>query len=185
MATQFDYPLVTVEQFLKMDFGEWKAELDNGVIRPMAGGRRRHARVQSNLIIALGRKLRGSGCAAYGSDMATRTGERSIRYPDVSVFCGHEDRDDDDETWSDDPRIVFEILSAGTSRTDLRVKLPEYQALGSVDTIVFIDIKAERLRIVQRTAPASWSDVSYQVPTDLNLPALDIVIAHDEIFARD
>jgi hypothetical protein len=44
MVTRSDYPLLTAEDFLDIDFGERKAELDNGVIRMMAGGAARHAR---------------------------------------------------------------------------------------------------------------------------------------------
>ena len=45
MATQItpDYPLLTANRFLEMDFGEDKAELDNGVVRMMAGGSARLA----------------------------------------------------------------------------------------------------------------------------------------------
>ena len=73
MATHPDYPLLTAEEFLEIDFGERKAELDNGVIRMMAGGTRRHARVQSNIVAALAARLRGTGCAPYGPDMGART----------------------------------------------------------------------------------------------------------------
>ena len=45
MATEPSYPLLTAEQFLAIDFGEQKAELDNGIIYMMAGGTARHARV--------------------------------------------------------------------------------------------------------------------------------------------
>ena len=183
--TQPDYPLLTAEEFLEIDFGERRAELDNGVIRMMAGGTARHARVQGNIFLALGTRLRGTGCAPYNSDMATRTHDISIRYPDVSVFCHRNGPENDERRAFDDPRVVFDILSAGTARTDLRVKLYEYQALDSVDTIVFVDIASERLRTVQRTAAHGWSDVSHDEPVDIPLPALDLVIPHDEIFARD
>lgn len=185
MATQPVYPLLTAEQFLEIDFGDLKAELDNGVIHMMAGGTKRHARIQSNIIAALAPRLRGTGCAAYGPDMAARTRDRSIRYPDVSVYCGREGPEHDEEKSAPDPRIVFEVLSDGTARTDLGIKLYEYQALASVDTIVFVDIATERLRIVQRTGPRGWSDDTYSVPIDLPLPALSLTIPHDEIFARD
>lgn len=185
MATHPVYPLLTAEEFLEIDFGDLKAELDNGVIRMMAGGTKRHARVQSNIIAALAPRLRGTGCGVYGSDMAARTRDRSIRYPDVSVYCGRESVEYDEEISAPDPRIVFEVLSDGTSRTDLRVKLGEYMALPSVDTIVYVDIGVERLRIFQRTGPAGWSDNTYDVPIDLALPSLDLTIPHDEIFARD
>ncbi|MHA6722359.1 Uma2 family endonuclease [Sphingomonas sp. RS2018] len=185
MATQPAYPLLTAKEFLEIDFGEKKAELDNGVIRMMAGGTARHSRVQTNILIALGVRLRGSRCTPYNSDMATRTHELSIRYPDVSVFCGRDSAADDDEKAFDDPRVLFEVLSAGTARTDLTVKLEEYKALDSVDTIVLVDIATERLRIVQRTAAHGWSDVVHDAPVDVPLPALDFTIPHDEIFARD
>ena len=133
MATRPDYPLLTAKAFLEIDFGEKKAELDNGVIRMMAGGTVRHAQVQGNIFGCLRQQLRGAGCRPYGSDMATATHDFSIRYPDVSVFCG--------------PR--------------------------------------EAVRVVQRTGPNGWAEQRFDEPTDVPLPSLDVVIPHDEIFARD
>ncbi|TPG14450.1 Uma2 family endonuclease [Sphingomonas oligophenolica] len=184
MASQPDYPLLTAEEFLEIDFGERKAELDNGVIRMMAGGTARHAHVQGNIYASLRQRLQGSGCTPYNSDMAARTRDRSIRYPDVTVYCGRGGSSNDDEKAFDDPRIVFEVLSAGTARTDLRVKLEEYKELASIATIVFVDIATERLRIVQRTG-TGWSETIHSEPADLALPSLDLTLPHDEIFARD
>ena len=185
MATSPDYPLLTAEDFLDIDFGERKAELDHGVIRMMAGGTARHAQVQTNILVTLASRLRGTSCRAYGPDMAARTQDYSIRYPDVSVYCGRNSPADDDAKAFDDPRIIFEVLSAGTARTDLRVKLEEYKRVPSVDTIVFVDIASERVRIVQRTAPHGWSDVEHDEASDILLPALDLTVAHEAIFARD
>lgn len=185
MPTQPDYPLLTAREFLEIDFGERKAELDNGVIRMMAGGTARHARVAFNIMRALGNRLAGTGCTPYGADMATRTSDLSIRYPDVSVFCGRDGPADDEEKAFDDPRILFEVLSAGTARTDLTTKLPEYKALLSLDTIVFVDIATERVRVVQRTGPRGWNEEAYDEPVDVALPALGLTIPHWEIFARD
>jgi Uma2 family endonuclease len=117
--------------------------------------------------------------------MATRTHDLSIRYPDVSVFCRGDVPEDDERKAFDDPRVIFEVLSAGTARTDLKVKLEEYKALPSVDTIVFVDIATERVRVVQRTGPGGWHEQTHDAPFDIPLPALDLVIPHDEIFARD
>ncbi|WP_375427766.1 Uma2 family endonuclease [uncultured Sphingomonas sp.] len=185
MATHPDYPLLTAEEFLQIDFGERKAELDNGVIRMMAGGTARHARIQGNIYASLAPRLRGTGCAAYISDMAARTRDYSIRYPDVTIYCGRNGPANDDLKAFDDPRVVFEVLSAGTARTDLRVKLEEYKELASVDTIVFVDIADERLRVVQRTGPNSWSELIHQEPATLVLPTLGIELTHEEVFARD
>lgn len=184
MGTQPDYPLVTADEFLRMDFGDRKAELDNGVIRMMAGGSGRHARVAFNIMRALGNHLEGTGCTPYNSDMATRAHDLSIRYPDVSIFCGRDGPDNDDLKAWDDPRILFEVTSASTSRTDLRVKLPEYKALPSVDTIVFVDIASERLRVFQRMGRDDWSEADHDEPFDLPLPSLNVILPHAEIFSR-
>ena len=184
MATLPDYPLLTADDFLEIDFGDRRAELDNGVIRMMAGGTARHARVQGNIFAALAVMLRGSGCTPYNSDMATRTHDLSVRYPDVTVFCGRDGPEDDERKAFDDPRVVFEVTSASTSRTDLRIKLPEYKALPSVDTIIFVDLSTELLRVVQRTGPNDWAETGHDVPFDVPLPALGITLPHAEIFAR-
>lgn len=185
MGTHLVYPLLTAEAFFQIDFGEQKAELGNGVTRMMEGGTARQARVQGNIFLALALRLRDSGCTPYTSVMAVRTRPDSIRYPAVSIFCGHDGESDDDAIAFDDPRAVFEVLSDGTARTDLRVKLDEYRALPSVDTIVFVDIANERVRIVQRTGPGRWVDNSHDEPTEVAIPTLGITIPHAEIFARD
>ncbi|WP_375403398.1 Uma2 family endonuclease [uncultured Sphingomonas sp.] len=186
MATQPELVLLTAEQFLRIDFGsDVKAELDNGVIRMMAGGTVAHARVQMNLYGFLRRALRGSGCRPFGSDMAIRTHSGSVRYPDVSIDCGG-DRDTSDEAKAlDDPKVAIEILSPSTRREDEGVKLSEYRLVPTIDTIVFVDPLAERMRVLQRTGPDAWSDRTYQEPADLTVPALGLVIPHVEIFARD
>ena len=116
--------------------------------------------------------------------MATRTGPATIRYPDVTVFCGRT-ADDAERKFFDDPVAIFEVLSAGTARTDLRVKLEEYRALATLDTIVFVDVVTERVRVIQRTGPHGFSDVSHTQAYDIPLPKLGAELPHDEIFARD
>ena len=185
MATQPAYRLLSAKEFLEIDFGDQKAELDNGVIRMMAGGTARHARVAFNVLLALGNRLRGSGCTPYNSDMAAVTRDSSVRYPDVTVFCGHDDAQDDDAMAFDDPRIIFEVQSDGTARTDLNTKVPEYKALASVDTIILVDTATERLHVWQRTPTNGWNEQPYAEPVDLDLPSLGITIPHAEIFARD
>lgn len=185
MAAQPDLVLLTAEQFLRIEFpSDVKAELDDGVIRMMSGGTRAHARVQMNLYRFLGNALRGSRCRPFGSDMAVRTHDRSVRYPDVTIDCGGGSTGDEDKALAD-PRVVFEILSPSTRGKDAGVKLDEYRALAGVDTIVLVDPATERLRVLQRTGPDAWSDRTHREPVDLMLPSIDLTIPHHEIFARD
>lgn len=175
--------LLTAEEFDQIDFGpELKAELDNGTIRLMAGGTREHARVQTNIIIALGTRLRGSGCRPYGSDMSVRPHGMSVRYPDVTVDCGRAGDSDADIALAA-PRVIVEVLSPSTRDHDLRVKKEEYRTLPTVDTIVFVDPDAETVAISQRI-DTGWTDTLFAA-ADVTLPSLDLTIPHAEIFARD
>lgn len=174
LATNPAYILMEVEDFLDIDLGDRKAELVDGVIYMMAGGSARHAAIAANLIIALGNKLRGSGCRPYGSDMPLRTRERSIRFPDVTVYCGREGT----ERLLDNPKVVFEVLSPSTAGNDQVVKLTEYLALPSVEHVVFVDPDKDRVRRIDRDGSGEW-----QAPgTPLDLPAIGIMVSDAEIF---
>lgn len=185
MAAQPDTVLLTAEQFLQIEFPpDVKAELDNGVIRMMTGGTRAHARVQMNLYAFLRNSLRGKPCRPFGSDMAVRTHDGSVRYPDVTIDCGGEPGGDEDKVLAD-PRVVFEILSPSTRGKDNGVKLGEYREIASVDAIVLVDPATEWLRVVRRTGPDAWTDRTHREPADLELPSLGLTVPHAEIFARD
>ena len=178
------YRRVTVGEFLAMDLGEAKAELVDGMICMMAGGSPRHAAIAANIIIALGPRLRGSGCRPYGSDLAMRTGEASIRFPDVSIYCNDPEMPvDPDAKLLGDPRVVFEVLSPSTASNDQVTKLREYRALPGVDAIVFVDPDNERLRIVARDTRGDGEWLPHG--TDLTLPTLGVTVPHREIFALD
>jgi Uma2 family endonuclease len=176
------YRAVEVEEFLDMDFGDAKAELVDGAIYMMAGGSPKHAAVAANVIIALGTKLKGSGCRPYGSDMPLRTEKRSIRFPDVTVYCNDPaSRVNDGKRLLDHARVVFEVLSPSTASNDQIIKLAEYRAINSIETVVFIDPDGERVRAVGRDGEGEWLSTG----ADLSLTALNITLLHSEIFARD
>jgi Uma2 family endonuclease len=180
------YRTVSVREFLDMELGDAKAELVDGVIFMMSGGSATHAAIAANLIAALMPRLRGTGCRPYGSDLAVRTGEASIRFPDVSIYCNAKPPADDPKAkLLGDPRVIFEVLSPSTASNDQITKLNEYQTLSGVDAIVFVDPDNERLRIVQRMENGEWRDQWQASGTDLFLPSLDIMVPRGEIFASD
>ncbi|QMW21512.1 Uma2 family endonuclease [Sandaracinobacteroides saxicola] len=186
MATRADpyYRPITVEEFFSLTLSsDRKFELDRGVIVAMAGGTRRHAQVQGNLFVALHSRLRGSPCRPFGSDMAIKTSDSSVRYPDASVVCGVTAADDA-ETSFDNPMLIAEILSPTTRDNDLGTKLKEYEALASLEMILFIDPADETIRLHQRLGPDSWR-IDKRLEGDIPLPSLNITLPRAEIFARD
>lgn len=185
MATLSEPHLITAEQFLQIDFGsDIKAELDNGIIRMMAGGTAGHARIQSNVMLAFGVALRGSGCRPYGPDMGLRTHAQSVRYPDISVYCGKDSALFDAARAFDDPVVLVEVLSPSTRLSDQGTKLGEYRALPSVQTILLIDPDDIKVQVITRTGPQSWTDSVLGPDEDVAIPFLGLRLPQSEIFAR-
>jgi Uma2 family endonuclease len=181
--------LLTVEEFLAIqwDSSDTKAELDNGVIRiirMMAGGTADHSRVQGNIFASLFAKLRGTDCRPHGPDMAVLVDDYSVRYPDVSVFCGRNRPDDGKRKAFDDPKLVVEVLSPGTRDHDVSIKLEEYRAIVSLDAILYVDPDAETVQLSTRTPGGGWRDVEVPTDEDVVLTALEITLTRAEIFAR-
>jgi Uma2 family endonuclease len=176
------YRKVEVDEFLDMEIGDAKAELVDGTIFMMSGGSEAHAAIAANIIIALGTKLRGSGCRPYGSDMAVRTGPNSIRFPDVSIYCSNPRTPGNaKKKLIGIPKVVFEVLSPSTASNDQIAKLTEYRALDGLETIIFVDPDNERVRPVGKEGGDDW------LPTgaDLALDALGVTLTHEEMFSLD
>ena len=177
--------LVTAEEFLAIEFdGDARFELDNGVIRMMAGGTLAHARIQRTVLIALGERLRGSGCEPFGSDFGVEAHGFSLRYPDVSVFCGRSGPENDRVRAFDDPKLVVEIFSPSTRQDDIKVKLPEYRNITSLDAILYIDPDDETAHLETRDPVRGWAVTVLERGGSLALPLNDITLSWDEIFAR-
>jgi Uma2 family endonuclease len=180
------YRRVTVEEFLRMDLGDGKAELVDGIISMMAGALNAHNAIQMNVSVALANRLRGSGCRPYGPDQAVRTGASSIRFPDVSVYCNDPASPERDrEQLLGDPKVIVEVLSDSTRENDQRFKLLEYQALPGVEAILFLDPATQQVRLVARTGPGGWTDNWLDPGSDVPLTCLGITLPHSELFARD
>jgi Uma2 family endonuclease len=179
------YREMSVEEFLNLEI-EGRAELIDGMLFMMAGGSLSHAAVSGNILIALGNKLRGSGCRPFGPDLGVRTNPASVRLPDASVYCGLSMSEEQLRAkLVGDPKLVVEVFSPSTRREDERVKLPEYQSLTGVEVILLVDPEAERVRLVARTGPDDWLDRLLPQGDDVPLDALGIKLTADEIFARD
>ena len=177
--------LMTAEEFLGIEFdGEARFELDNGVVRMMAGGLAVHARVQSNVMISLGIKLRGTGCTPYGPDMAVTTHKLSVRYPDITIYCDKDSPADDRLKAFDDPKLIVEVLSESTRREDIKVKLPEYRRITSLDAILYIDPEDKTVHLEIRDDVRGWMVKTPDSGESLTLPLHGIVLEWNDIFGR-
>lgn len=179
---------MTVEAFLDWVVRqEGKFELSNGRVIAMAGGTRRHSGIALNIIVALMRKLAGTGCEVHASDLAVRTGLDQIRFPDVSVFCDPEElsQDASAQRLLERPCLLFEVLSRSTAGEDRTYKLFEYRSLPSLSAIVLVEPETRRLDVYQRVSDSEWRNVTYLRGASLTLQHPEVTLTAEEIFGPD
>lgn len=129
----------------------------------MFGARQDHVLVAGNLYSALKHRLRGSPCRTYVSDMKLRVvAAEAFFYPDVMVSC--DARDHAAELFLQYPRLIIEVLLAGTSAFDRRAKAAAYRRLPSLREYVLVDIDARRLQDCHETTACRFECLDLELP---------------------
>lgn len=156
--------------------------LPGGVITMMAGGTGDHDAIGMNIGAALAPQLRGRSCRVHGPNLkVTSDAHRTSVYPDVFVRCGEPVGQ---RTRTDDPVIVFEVLSEGTATSDLTRKRQVYKAMPTVRVIVFVTPGRYRLDIERRGADGRFEDEVLEGPEAmLDLPEVGATLAMADIYA--
>ena len=144
--------LYTIQEYLEMENKALeKHEYYKGEIFAMSGAGNRHNIISINVIVSLGKSLKGKGCRPYGSDMRINIPENSLfTYPDISIFCGEVKTLKEDQNTATLPTAIIEILSPSTRNYDRGVKFMLYRAIPSLTDYILIDsesIHAEHFAI--------------------------------------
>lgn len=177
---------ITVDQFFE-EVGETEErfELIDGEIWQMAGGSIEHAAICLDIATALRVKLRGTPCRPLGSDAAVQLDEFNFRYPDVTIACDPRDISRvamEGKRRLHHPKVVFEVLSPSTARTDRAIKVGQYKALPSITVIVLVDLAARTIELHERTGPAAWTQREVAAGDDLVLTDPALTLTAVEIF---
>ena len=174
LAFDSPYRRVTVDEFLDMDFRGARAELENGIISMMAGGSEEHSRIAANILNFL------------GPDFAARTGDDTVRLPDVSVHCGRPSAPENRaKKLLSDPVVVVEVLSPSTAKHDQRTKMEEYRSLPGTRDILMVDPSTFRIRHARRNPDGDWVDGWLAEGIDVTLASIGQTVPYAEIFADD
>jgi Uma2 family endonuclease len=146
----------------------------------LSGVNRRHNKVRAQLFRLLSNQLAGTGCDAYASTAAIRTGPDGIRYPDLIVDCG---TPADDGYVFENPRLVVEILSPATKSFDLTGKIAEYWLLDGLPYILIIDPEERRAQLhTRQTGDVHAIDRFAAADAIIDLPELGLSIPLAELF---
>ncbi len=156
-------------------------ELVAGEVRMMVGGTIGHNDITDNIHAALRNRLRGTPCRARTVQTRVRSGNDAFVYPDVVVSCSPRRPD---ELFIDDPVLVVEVLSPSTAQYDQGEKRWVYQAIPSLQQLVFVSPREPKIELVTRQADDSWRSVFVTgLEAVLPLQSLDLSLPMAEIYA--
>lgn len=171
-------PLVSVEDYLAAEEkSDVRHEYVGGYVHAMAGGKYRHNQVSSNILIALGSRLRGKPCQALNPDAKVRirsAAGTSFYYPDAMVVC---EPNPGNPTFQDSPVVVVEVLSDTTRRYDAHEKRDAYLMIPSLQAYLLVEPDEAKVSVYRRMNDGA---VSQAFDAELYV-GLDAVIALAQI----
>ncbi len=161
-----------------------KHEYLAGVVYAMAGASLCHIRISDNIRRHLGNQLSGGPCEAFSSDIKVRIRKEAVEffyYPDVTVDCSSPP---DTSHYSENPRVIFEVLSKETERIDRGEKLQNYQTLDSLSVYVLIDQAHVAVTVYRRVAD-TWETEFFGDKEDaILLPEIECSLPLSVIYER-
>ena len=171
---------MTVDQFLAWEEGqELRFEFDGFQPIAMAGGTAAHSAIQTNLIVALGVRLRGRPCRPHGSELKIEVAGR-IRYPEAFVVCTPVPPR---SMVVADPVVVFELVIYGTANDDLVVKNAEYRATPSIQRYVVLQQTHAGAIVFARKGEDWVTELVSGEEAVLRMPEIGIEIPLAELYA--
>ncbi len=156
-----------------------KFEYRDGAVFAMAGATDDHGQIVLNLSAIVRPALRGTPCRAYPLDMKVVTTYPASRYPDLLVTC--DERDAHERTIKRHPKLIIEVLSAGTASVDTGDKLDEYQTIPELEEYVLIDSRKPSVRIYRREGDTLRTDPATITGT-IELRSIGLILSLSDIY---
>ncbi|MGI8500345.1 MAG: Uma2 family endonuclease [Hassallia sp.] len=130
---------MTIEEYLEWEpHQDLRYEYVNGELFAMTGGTIPHNDIALNLYRTLYPHLRSRGCRANVSDVKVQVSPKSpYYYPDVIVSCDPQDLNA--RKFIQNPKLIAEVLSPGTSGKDRGEKLTSYLTIPTLQEYILID----------------------------------------------
>jgi Uma2 family endonuclease len=174
---------MTEEEYLEYDrTHDGKREFVNGELIDMAGASEAHGLIVTNLILAIGMRLRGGACRAFVADMRLRIDETGLyAYPDIVVVCGKAEFAPTRPESLLNPSMVVEVLSPTTAGYDRGAKLEHYRRRPSIRAILLVDSVERRLTRYIRNADDTWT-LADHLDGAVPIGPLELELTMDEIF---
>ena len=166
--------IFTAEEYLTLERkATLKSEYLNGEIRAIPRVNFAHNLITVDIGTELNIQSRGQDWEVCISNMRVKTGPKGAYfYPDVIVFCGEPQCEDNVFDTLLNPILIIEVLSPSTEAYDKGEKFRHYQELASLQE--YILVSQDRIRVEQdRLTKTQWVQTEFRAPEDV-LPLASI-----------
>jgi Uma2 family endonuclease len=173
IATPQQSPKMSFEDYLEWESQqEIRYEYVKGEVFAMTGGTIPHNDIALNLYRALYPHLRSRGCRVNVSDVKVQVSPKSIYYyPDVIVSCDPEDLNA--RQFIQNPKLIVEVLSPGTSAKDRGEKFTYYLTIPSLQEYILIDSETISVERYSRGEGRMWLYYPYQAGDTITLSSIE------------
>jgi Uma2 family endonuclease len=144
--------------------------------------------INTNLIAAMGNRLKGGPCRVYGNDLRVRIPRKTLyTYPDVTVVCEEpqiETHKHGGATLTN-PRLIVEVLSPATERYDRGDKFALYREIPSLVEHVLVSQSQSRIETFFHRDDGGWSFFPHEgADAVARLQSLQIDLPLSEVYDR-
>lgn len=175
---------VSVEEYLAGELtSPVKHEYLGGIVYAMAGARNVHNIVATNILGTLHGRLRGKKCRPFNSDTKIRvrlSTHLRFYYPDCSVICRPNSQDD---SFQDDPAVIFEVISQSTRRIDTGEKKDAYLTIPSLSAYVLVEQESAAAVVYRRTDEGFVAELYDGMDAVIPLPEIDAELPLAEVYS--
>ena len=184
MEASLKSEMIPADEYLAGEtLADSKHEFVAGHVYAIAGASEEHNIIAGNLFALLHAHLRGKPCRVFSGDMKVRllvAGTDIFYYPDLMVAG---DRRDTDRYFKRSPRVLVEVLSEATERTDRREKFLSYTQIESLEEYVLVAQDAMEVTVFRRSQ--QWQpEVLNRRDLPFRLPSVDFPTTLDPIYER-
>lgn len=181
---------MTVEEYL-----EWELQQDvryeyvNGEVFAMTGGTIPHNDIALSFYRALYPHLRSRGCRVNVSDVKVQVSSNGLYYyPDVVVSCDPQDLNA--RKFIQNPKLIAEVLSPGTSGRDRGEKFKNYLKKPSLQEYILIDSEQIAVERYCRGEGRMWLYYLYTDGDIITLSSIDLefpieILYEDIVFGTE
>jgi len=176
---------ISVEDYLEGErIARRKHEFIAGTVYAMAGATTNHNRIATNATVSLGSQLRGKTCEAFNSGMKVCVRQQKdprFYYPDLSVVC---EPNPPTDTFQDRPRVIVEVISESTRRTDESEKRDAYLSIDTLSVYVLLEPNMAAAVVYRRTDGGFDREAYAGVDALIPLPEIDCQLPLAEAYAN-